>query len=380
VRGLTWWDGRVSLFTLDVVVAAFIVLFNLAGKDPVADRIPGHAALAVVAGVALLLRRRFPFAVVLVTAAGAMVTSALTVMVASYSIAARRGVSLLTVIAAAVAGAAEITVEIVRGYTSLAVAAGTVGLFVVVPGLAGLWMFQRAALLAVLRERADEAERTRTLLADQAVSAERRRIAREMHDSVGHWVTAIALQAGALSVNAPDERTGQFAETIRSSSAAALDELRGILRVLRDDAREGDEPPWRAGKGLHASLEELVKDVVATGARIDLDLTDPLPETSDQVERAVYRVVQESLTNAGKHAPRAAVRVAVTTTDADLLVEVTNPLTATASTVRGSGYGLIGMRERVELAGGDLRTERSGGGFRVAARFGLNHTAAGSTR
>ncbi|HET6710560.1 sensor histidine kinase, partial [Amycolatopsis sp.] len=102
----------------------------------------------------------------------------------------------------------------------------------------------------------------------------------------------------------------------------------------------------------------------------ELSLPDPLPAVPDQVGRAVYRVVQESLTNAGKHAPHAAVDVRLTVTGDRLAVEVTNRLTPHGSTVPGSGYGLVGMRERVELAGGDLRTGPTGDGrFRVLARF-----------
>ncbi|MEV6922566.1 histidine kinase [Amycolatopsis sp. NPDC051106] len=363
-RWLSWWDGRVVLLALDVAVAAAVIVVTLTGGDP---RDP-HPALYVpavfVSGLALLARRRWPFLVLLVAVAcmPAGVTL-LPLMVAQYSVAVRHGVSVVTGLAVVVAGIAGNVVPVLRNPASFTLVVLVLGFFVLGPALAGLWMHQRAALLGVLRDRAEEAERTRTLLADQAVFAERRRIAREMHDVVAHRVTAVALQAGALSLRAPDEQTEQAAETIRATSAVALDELRAVLRVLRDDAPD-------AGPGVLASLEDLVAEVAATGARVELTLPDPLPAVPDQVDRAVYRVVQEALTNAGKHAPHAAVDVRLAVTGDRLAVEVTNRLTPHGGAVPGSGYGLVGMRERVELAGGDLRTGPTGDGrFRVLACF-----------
>ncbi|WP_206784871.1 sensor histidine kinase [Amycolatopsis sp. MtRt-6] len=369
-RWLSWWDGRPALLALDVAVAAAVIVVSLTGGDPRDPHPALYVPAVVVSGLALLARRRWPFLVLLVAVAcmPAGVTL-LPLMVAQYSVAARHGVSVLTGVAVVVAGIAGNVLPVLRDPGSFTLVVVVLGTYVLGPVLAGLWMHQRAVLLGVLRERADEAERTRTLLADRAVFAERRRIAREMHDVVAHRVTAVALQAGALSLRAPDEPTGQAAETIRATSALALDELRGILRVLRD-APVGDAPAEDAGPGVLASLEDLVDGVAATGARVELSLPDPLPAVPDQVGRAVYRVVQESLTNAGKHAPHAAVDVRLAVTGDRLTVEVTNRLTPHGSTVPGSGYGLVGMRERVELAGGDLRTGPTGDGrFRVLARF-----------
>ncbi|MGW4527262.1 sensor histidine kinase [Amycolatopsis sp. NPDC004378] len=367
-RWLSWWDGRVVLLALDVAVAAGTIAFSLLGGDP-RDPHPALYVPAVVgSGLALLARRRWPFLVLLLAAVCLLAdVTLLPVTIATYSVAARHGVSWTTGAAAVVAGLTGNAFGLLRQPADLMMVTIVLGLFVLGPVLGGLWMHQRAALLAVLRERADEAERTRTLLADQAVFAERRRIAREMHDVVAHRVTAVALQAGALSLRAPDEKTEQAAETIRATSATALDELRGILRVLRDDVPAGD-----VGPGVLASLEDLVAEVAATGARVELTLPDPLPAVPDQVGRAVYRVVQESLTNAGKHAPHAAVDVRLAVSGDRLAVEVTNRLTPHGSAVPGAGYGLVGMRERVELAGGDLRTGPTGDGrFRVLAGFSV---------
>ena len=363
-RWLSWWDGRVVLLALDVAVAAAVIVVTLTGGDPRDPHPALYVPAVLVSGLALLARRRWPF-LVLVVAVACMPAGVtlLPLMVAQYSVAARHGVGWVTGIGLVVAGIAGKVLPVLSAPESFTQVVIVLVSFVFGPVLAGLWMHQRAALLGVLRDRAEEAERTRTLLADQAVFAERRRIAREMHDVVAHRVTAVALQAGALSLRAPDEQTEQAAETIRATSAVALDELRGILRVLRDDAPDPDP-------GVLASLEDLVAQVAATGARVELTLPDPLPAVPDQVGRAAYRVVQESLTNAGKHAPHAAVDVRLAVTGDRLAVEVTNRLTPHGSAVPGSGYGLVGMRERVELAGGDLRTGPTGDGrFQVLAGF-----------
>ncbi|HET6704315.1 histidine kinase dimerization/phosphoacceptor domain-containing protein, partial [Amycolatopsis sp.] len=268
-RWLSWWDGRLALLALDVAVAAAVIVESLTGGDPRDPHPALYVPAVVVSGLALLARRRWPFLVLLVAVAcmPAGVTL-LPLVVAQYSVAARHGVSVLTGVAVVVAGIAGNVLPVLRDPGSFTLVVVVLGTYVLGPVLAGLWMHQRAVLLGVLRERADEAERTRTLLADRAVFAERRRIAREMHDVVAHRVTAVALQAGALSLRAPDEATGQAAETIRATSALALDELRGILRVLRDapadDASAGD-----AGPGVLASLEDLVDGVAATGARVE---------------------------------------------------------------------------------------------------------------
>ncbi|GAA2777709.1 histidine kinase [Crossiella cryophila] len=373
------WDGRLSLLALDLLVFAAVFAFELVSaqnQDKLASPYYQVAMVTLICTFAQL-RRRFPMVVLVVALAG--IPAGLTLVpatVAVYSVAARHGLGWSTGVAVLLTTAVEFIQRRPFRVEDLAPMAFAFAMMVAAPVLAGLWMHQRAMLLVVLRDRAEEAERTRTLLAEQAVSAERRRIAREMHDVVAHRVTAIALQAGALSVNAPDGRTERAAETIRTVSVTALDELRGILRVLRDEADEGEPPPTRAtGAGLFGSIEHLVEEVLATGGRIELELPDPAPEVPEVVERAVYRVVQEALTNAGKHAPHADVRVRVGATADLLVVEVSNPLAPRPADVPGSGYGLLGMRERVELAGGQLSAGRvEGGAFRVTARFPLEET------
>ncbi|MCU1684424.1 MAG: two-component sensor histidine kinase [Amycolatopsis sp.] len=369
---LAWWDGRVRSVVFDFVVAAGASWLNLHDRQ---SHAPPALTLSVSAAmfVGLLLRRRFP----LVAAAAAFAGSAVGVgtvpmMVAVHTVAARRGPG-LKLWGTAIAGVAIFVVlgwpGEADGWPYLALASG---LFVVLPMFSGLWLFQRQKLVVALQERADQAERERDLLAERAVTAERSRIAREMHDVVAHRVTVIALQAGALSVTSGDPRTSDVAEVIRKTSTTALTELRDILHVLRDeDTRDTTEPASPPGL---AAIGQLIEGAAEAGAAVAVELPDPLPDTTGAVGRAAYRVVQEALTNSAKHAPGAAVLVTVAVWEAELVVEVSNQDSAGAGPdpVPGSGYGLIGMRERVSLAGGTMRSGRAdGGGYLVRAQFPL---------
>lgn len=243
-------------------------------------------------------------------------------------------------------------------------------------------MRQRHTLLNALRERARQAERERDLLAERAVAAERRRIAREMHDVVAHRVSTIALQAGALSVTAPDERTIETAEVIRQVSAQALTELREILNVLRHDQPESADGVHgvQSDGSVQADVATLVRDCVAAGGNIHLHAATEIPVVTGAVRRAVYRVAQEALTNAAKHAPHARVDIRLVDEQGELQLTVTNRRGGkrpSGHAVPGSGYGLLGMRERVTLVQGNLHTGPTlEGGYRVHAAFPLVSTVA----
>ncbi len=311
----------------------------------------------------LLVRRRFPLIAVAVLPASLLFIPSTEMMVVSYTVASRKGLRWHTAVAVAV-GAVVLAFWSPRGEDfSWGMWGATLGLFSVLPMFLGLWVFQRRALLVALRERAEQAERERDLRAERVVVAERRRIAREMHDVVAHRVSAIALQSGALTMTAPDEHTEQVAEVIRKTSTTALTELREILQVLREE-QSGE--PGHVVPSLTA-VPALVADAVATGLQVTTDLPEPVPEVPAAAGRAAYRVVQESLTNAAKHAPGAPVEVVVRVGADDLVVEVTNPQRPGAPGVPGSGFGLVGMRERVSLAGGELETGWLGEIFRVRA-------------
>ncbi|GAB2667019.1 histidine kinase [Saccharopolyspora gloriosae] len=374
---LALWDGKFRSLLLDLLIAFLAVATP---DDPAVWQqwvlIPGNAALFG----AMLLRRRFPLVAVAAASAHSLLVGtdggATGMVVAMYTLASRRGPTSVTWIGAGIVAASHVVRVLLPGNGALwsdgpfTVALGVLAGFAMIaalPLLLGLWLYSRRDLLTSLRERAVQAERERDLLAERAVTAERRRIAREMHDVVAHRVSVISLQAGALTMTATDQRTEEVAEVIRVSSSAALSELREMLRALRDDAENpgGDH----AAPSLDG-LRDLVEDSVAAGADIALDMPQELPETSAVVGRAAYRVLQEALTNAGKHAPGSPVRAEILAAADGLVVEVTNQRGAGTTVVEGSGYGLIGMRERVTLAGGTLQVGRTDDdGYRVRAAF-----------
>ena len=242
---------------------------------------------------------------------------------------------------------------------------------VVLPGAVGVYVRTRALLLAALRERAERAEGERELLAREAVLTERTRIAREMHDAVGHRVSLMVLQAGAIEMAAADrQRVVQLAGQVQTAGRQALDELRQMVGVLRaEDAGADDAAPRAPQPGL-ADLPALVAQSCAAGMAVELRMP---PEGSAPVEpaagRAAYRVVQEALTNAGKHAPGAAVQVAVERPAGQLALTVVNSSPSRrVDDAPGGGYGLVGLGERVRTLGGQLHAgPRLDGGFEVEA-------------
>jgi signal transduction histidine kinase len=238
------------------------------------------------------------------------------------------------------------------------------------PMLLGLWVGQRRQLIASLRDRARQAELERDMLAVKAVADERTRIARELHDVVAHRVSQITVQAGAYAVSSNGEMAA-FAEGIRQIGATAMEELRELLGVLRrEDAEDSDLVPKHPQPTLAAACE-LITEASAAGQRVHADLPSELPEVPGTTARAVYWLLHESLVNTAKHAPGADISVVLRDHDGQLDVRVANTVGVPRSTpVPKSGFGLIGMRERVVLSGGTLTAgPLAGGGFEVAATF-----------
>ncbi|YCK38485.1 sensor histidine kinase [Actinomadura sp. ATCC 39365] len=231
------------------------------------------------------------------------------------------------------------------------------------PLVAGLWVRARRQVLDAMREQAEQLLREQVLRADQARDQERAHIAREMHDVVAHRVSLMVLHAGALEVNAPDARTAEAAALIGGVGREALTNLREVLGVLRSP------DPVRGPQPTLADLDRLLDQSRALGIvvnRHDEGRPRPLPPTA---ERTAYRVVQEALTNVHKHAGDAETDVFVRYRPAELEVLVRNRCSAVADgDLPGSGWGLVGLRERVELAGGRLAAgPRDEGGFQVLA-------------
>ncbi|RII08124.1 Sensor histidine kinase LiaS [Streptomyces sp. YIM 130001] len=234
----------------------------------------------------------------------------------------------------------------------------------------GLLVRSRRQLLLSLRDRARRAESEAALRAEQAQRQAREAIAREMHDVLAHRLTLLSVHAGALEFrpDAPTDEIARAAGVIRDSSHDALQDLREIIGVLR--AGDGSEESGRPQPTL-SGLPTLVAESRAAGMKVTLDNHVESPgDAPTGAGRNVYRIVQEGLTNARKHAPGAAVTVTVEgSAGHGLSVRVSNPPPpGDVPVVPGSGQGLIGLTERAGLAGGRLTHGRGpDGGFTVTA-------------
>jgi signal transduction histidine kinase len=244
-----------------------------------------------------------------------------------------------------------------------------------VPALLGLYVAARRRLTGELRDRAQRAEREQELLAVQAAAQERERLAADMHDVVTHHVSAIVLEAGALSVTFSDDDVRAAAERIRVAGCRALDELREVVRTSPDAQprpQEGRPPP---------DLSPLLAAARAAGTAVELVEHGRPVLLTPVIGRTVVRVVQEGLTNARKHARGAPGTVEVRYLHDRVTVTVRTGAAVAAPdpalAASGSGTGLLALRERVELIGGAVRTgPRQDGGFEVHAEL---PTAAGLT-
>jgi signal transduction histidine kinase len=208
-----------------------------------------------------------------------------------------------------------------------------------------------------------EAERERLL----AAAEERARIARDLHDSAGHAISVIAVRAGAarLRHHQDPDRSLPALKAIEELARQTVDEIDQLVGTLREGGSANgvvEAPP-----GL-ASLDTLIAHHQAAGLEITFDASGaprPLGAAADQ---AAYRILQEALTNAARHGAGSA-RVELAFGDAAVELSVTNPVPARASPRSGGGHGLIGMRERATLLGGNLDVERANGAFRLRARI-----------
>ncbi|MFI1443965.1 sensor histidine kinase [Streptomyces fructofermentans] len=234
----------------------------------------------------------------------------------------------------------------------------------------GMFVRSKRQLMVSLRDRWRRAETEAALRAEQAQRLAREAIAREMHDVLAHRLTLLSVHAGALEIrpDAPRAEVARAAGVIRESAHEALQDLREIIGVLR--ASDGGDESGRPQPTL-AALDGLVSESREAGTKVTLDnRVSDVSAAPASVGRTAYRIVQECLTNARKHAPGAEVAVAVSGAPGDgLTVTVGNPAPpGDVPHVPGSGQGLIGLTERAMLAGGRLDHGPDGnGGFRVRA-------------
>lgn len=198
---------------------------------------------------------------------------------------------------------------------------------------------------------------------------ERERIAREMHDVVAHRISLVALHSGALEYRAQrDPETAELAGMIRANAQSALEELRAMLLTLRDSS--GEAPPEAPQPALD-DVGALVRDAADAGQVVELEVTGDVDRIAAPVSRHAYRIVQEAVTNARKHAPGAAVAVVVVVAS-DVCLTVTNAAPEGGRRdPRGGRFGLVGVAERVEQVGGSLEHGVRDGRFVLDARLPL---------
>jgi signal transduction histidine kinase len=313
------------------------------------------ALLDLVAGVtgvlALWWRRRWPVPVAVLTLAlssfSAFVAGA--GLIALFNVAlrgSRRAIVLSTVLGLAAAMVYSLIYPDDELPYWIEAALSILITLIVIPW--GLFTRAQRDLLRTANERARAAEAEQRAHVEQAREAERRRIAGEMHDVLAHRLSLLSVHAGALEFrpDAPPAEIAEAAGVIRANAREALQELREVIGVLRAQS-DGTAPPQPTLDAIPALIEESRAAGMKVRARVDAAGGDVM------LGRTAYRIVQEGLTNARKHAPAAAVEVTVAADDS-LVVEVVSRRSAQRVESDGAGSGLIGLAERVELVGGAL--------------------------
>jgi signal transduction histidine kinase len=239
--------------------------------------------------------------------------------------------------------------------------------------LLGRWVRQRRQRTADLERQAADLEADRSALAREAVADERARIAREMHDAVAHSVSVMVLQAGAAEqvLASSPERARESLVTIQDTGREAIVELRRMLGLLRDPVADAALAPQPSVDRLDALLEQ----VRAAGLPVELTVEGKPRRLPPGIDRSAYRIVQEGLTNALKHAGPAHASVRLRYGERALELEVLDDGRGPAG-ASGGGFGLLGMRERAALYGGVLAAqERPGGGYALSARLPLERVS-----
>ncbi len=372
-RILAWKQAAEKPVLLDVLLA--VVLSWAVMKKAAVDGHPatGDVLVALAAFLGVLLRRVRPMlalGIVTLTAAGAItqgvsnpgLIAALGVI--TYSIAAHTTRTHGWACALGASGALYVVGLITAAedwwrFTTLGVFA-----WLFMAAAAGDAARTHRAYVAEVEERARRAEQTREEEARRRVVDERMRIARELHDVVAHHIAVISVQAGAAAHVLPrdPQQAGPVLERIREASDMVLQEIQSVIGVLRDDLTSDVPEP---APGL-VRLPDLIEGLTSGGFRVRVHERGKQRELPAVVDLAAYRIVQEALTNASRYGSGEATLL-VEYAPSGVILEVTNFL-GPASSTSGSGYGLVGMRERATSAGGQVAAGPTGDGrFRVHA-------------
>lgn len=399
--GVAWRYGLAILWYL-LVGATWLLTFQaqktgLILGEPVVD-IDADIALTIprwwlaidfaigAAGLGLIhLRRRFPFAVAL----GATLLSflsgslALVTIWALTSNASRRNIRNTLAV-----GAANLAISMTESLlpwtppfqwgTLAGALSGVVGF-----SLLGMYLGVRRDRAAGFLRRVEQAEADRQF----AVLAERNRIAREMHDVLAHRISLVSMHAGVLAYrdDLPPEKTREIASVIQENAHASLTELRSVLSTLREvptldaagavvEAGATASGEVAAPQPTLADLPALLDEVRASGQRLVVHDTLDAASVPTVQQRHLYRIVQEALTNARKHAPRAVVELALGGSPREgITVRVGNDMTEVGAAIPGAKLGLVGITERAQMLGGRLDAGVQGGRFVVNAWIPWNH-------
>jgi signal transduction histidine kinase len=358
------WDGLLALVVLVLGVLAFAARARTPGEPAGLG-----LALVIVAAVALAWRRRAPLVVAAIVAA-AVSTAALfgywpefvaLNVIALYTAAAnvdrRRFLTILVPVGVLSSVAISVGEYSERGLNWVEIAFGLV-VSAGLPILVGRMTFNRRRRVA----------RDHNLAARDAVIVERATIARELHDVVAHHMSVMVVQAGAarsVVETAPDAAADALRQ-IEVSGRTGLTEMRRLLEILKADRADGDLAPQ---PGL-AHLDELLDGMRATGLRVEAVVEGEPRPLPPGVDLSAYRIVQEALTNSLRHAGGASARVRLRYEPDALELEVIDDGPGATADSIGGGHGLIGMRERAQLFGGQVEAgSRPGGGFAVRARL-----------
>ncbi|MCX4973714.1 sensor histidine kinase [Streptomyces sp. NBC_00620] len=355
-----------------VALAAFDASVNMETVSPTA------LVLAAVACAALAFRRRFPLTVFALTLPATLVLEVVVAPIAVLYTLAERSRNRRLLAGCAVVSATALALPwpldgdgfAETGHTWTLIYFGYLLAATLAPVLVGQLVQARRDLKQRLAEIEEAREHERALHAQAVLARERAQLAREMHDVVSHQVSLIAVQAGALQVASKDAPSREAAHSIRTLSVATLDELRHMVTLLRASGSGATE---LTPQPTLAQLEQLIAN---SGIDVEFSGVGPTTDMAAPSQRAVYRTVQEALTNVRKHAPGATACIEIRRTGQGTEVTVTNTApTRPALALPSSQQGLIGLRERAELLGGTFESgPTEDGGYRVRLRL-PTHTA-----
>lgn len=375
------YRGAASPAVFDACLGACVAVAVLVAAVVEAGRVDaGSVVLAAATGAAVALRRRYPVSALVVLNLLSLAWFALAQpgrlivlapLIGCYTLAAERGWRWGLGGAAPTALVEILAIRMVLGDTGTVGVVPIVALLAATAGSAGAAVGYYRAVLAATRAQLARETQNREERARRLAAEERLRIARELHDVVGHAMATISVQAG-VGLHVIEQRPGQAREAltaIKRISDDGLTDVKTILGILRADAPAGEEP--RAPRSGLGRLADLIDTAEAGGLRVELDVAgDPRPLPAP-VDLAAYRIVQEALTNVLRHAGAHRVRLTLEHGPSRLLIRIRDDGAATGPDT-GGGHGIDGMRERAHaLSGRFTAAPHAEGGFEVCAELPL---------